>query len=48
MEDCVNVLSGMEPSVSYTDLEDSINGHLMVFAADEAMESGAGVKIEKI
>ena len=48
MEDCVNVLSGKEPSISCTDLEDSIHGHLMVFAADEAMESGAGVPIETI
>ncbi len=48
MDDCVNVVLGKKPSISCTDLEDSVHGHLMVFAADEAMENGVGVKIEKI
>lgn len=36
--DFVNVLKGNKPSISTTTLEDSINGHLIIFAADQANE----------
>lgn len=38
--DFVHVLQGEEPSVSYTGIEDSVNGHLAVFLADRARETG--------
>ena len=37
MADFVNVLGGGEPSISYTDIRDSLTGHLIAFAADTAM-----------
>ena len=39
-EDFVHVLLGQQPSVSCTRIEDSINGHLAVFLADRARETG--------
>lgn len=36
VEDFVHVLQGEKPSVSYTGIDDSINGHLAVFLADRA------------
>jgi len=36
VEDFVNVLQGNKPSISTTSLEDSINGHLIGFAANES------------
>ena len=47
VEDFVNVLQGKEPSISCTSLEDSINGHLVGFAADRAMEENRVVEIER-
>lgn len=38
VEDFVNVLSGEKPSISTTNLEDSIYGHLIGFRADKSME----------
>jgi hypothetical protein len=35
--DFVKVMEGAPPSISTTSLEDSINGHLIGFAADTAM-----------
>ncbi|MFK4998826.1 hypothetical protein ACI2OX_20575 [Bacillus sp. N9] len=45
VEDFVNVLKGNEPSISTTSLDDSINGHLIVFAADRANEENRVVNI---
>lgn len=39
VEDFVHVLQGEQPSISYTGIEDSINGHLAVFLADQARET---------
>ncbi len=44
--DFVSLLSGETPSDSCTSIEDSIAGHLTVFRADRAMESGCVEKIE--
>lgn len=38
--DFCNILRGAEPSISYTNIEDSISGHLIGFRADEAMKHG--------
>jgi len=38
IDDFVNVVRGAQPSISTTSLEDSVYGHLVGFAADEAME----------
>lgn len=45
VEDFVAVLGGGEPSLSTTDLKDSINGHLIGFGADEAMASGEWMEL---
>ncbi len=37
VDDFVSVLEGKQPSISCTTLADSINGHLIGFAADQAM-----------
>lgn len=44
MADFCDVLAGKTPSVSYTSIEDSINGHVLVYRADEAMQKGTVVK----
>jgi predicted dehydrogenase len=43
--DFVDTLSGAEPSLSCTSLEDSLNSHLMVFCADASREAG-GTAVE--
>ncbi len=43
--DFVKLLSGEPPSLSSTGLEDSVNGHLIGFCADRAMEEGRVVEI---
>ncbi|MDY2851721.1 MAG: Gfo/Idh/MocA family oxidoreductase [Candidatus Borkfalkiaceae bacterium] len=35
--DFINYVEGKQPSISCTDINDSINGHLTVFAADESV-----------
>ncbi|MEM7130498.1 MAG: Gfo/Idh/MocA family oxidoreductase [Chloroflexota bacterium] len=40
MADFVQLLNGQEPSISTTTLADSVNGHLVGFCADRAMEEG--------
>lgn len=39
VEDFVHVLQGEQPSISYTGIEDSVNGHLAVFLADRSRET---------
>ncbi len=48
VEDFVNIVSGKENSLSTTSIEDSIYGHLAVYAADEAMETKSIVDIETL
>ena len=43
MEDLYNTLTGGERSISCTDINDSVNGHLCVFAADRSLETGKTV-----
>ena len=48
MEDLCSVLSGQKPSVSCSAIEDSINGHLAVYAADLAMEERRVVAVSEL
>lgn len=48
MEDCVNVFSGLKPSISTSGLKQSVYSHLIVYAADESMEKGCFKKIEDL
>ncbi len=43
--DFIRLLNGEPPSISSTSLEDSVNGHLIGFCADRAMEEGRVVEI---
>jgi predicted dehydrogenase len=46
--DFLALVRGEQPSLSTTRLEDSVNGHLIAFAADEAMAGNKVVMIEDI
>ena len=46
--DFVAVLRGEKPSVSCTDIEDSVAGHMTVFRADRAMETGSVQDIPRV
>ncbi len=46
MHDFVQVLMGKSPSISSTSLEDSVSGHLIGFAADQAREHKTVVSLE--
>lgn len=46
--DFVCVVRGDEPSISTTSVEDSVYGHLIAFAADDAMTGGKVVKIGEL
>ncbi|TYP79393.1 Gfo/Idh/MocA family oxidoreductase [Paenibacillus methanolicus] len=48
VDDFVSVLRGAEPSISTSSLEDSVYGHLIGFAADEAMEREAVVSVPSL
>ncbi len=48
VEDFVRVVRGDEPSISSTDVIDSVYGHLIAFAADEAMTGRRVVEIEDL
>lgn len=45
MQDFCNMIQGGEPSVSYTSIEDSLNGHLLVYGADRSLAENAPVKL---
>ena len=45
MHDLIAYLSGGGASVSITALDDSVNGHLCVFAAENARLEGKAVQI---
>lgn len=46
--DFVRMVRGQAPSASATGLDDSIYGHLLTFAADEAMEQNRGIEIRPL
>jgi hypothetical protein len=46
VDDFVRVLSGEEPSISWTGLDDSVSGHLLGFRADQAREEGRELPLE--
>lgn len=46
--DFVRMIRGEPPSPSSTSLEDSISGHLIGFAADEAMTTGRTLELENL
>lgn len=48
VQDFVRVVRGEQPSLSTTQLEDSIYGHLIGFAADDAMEQKQVIALEDI
>ena len=45
VRDFCNLLQGGEKSISCTSIDDSINGHMLVYAADKSAKSKAAVKI---
>lgn len=45
VEDFVNTLRGGEKSISATTIDDSVNGQILVFRADESLEKGVPVKV---
>lgn len=45
--DFINYIEGKTPSISCTDINDSINGHLTVFAADESVIKDKPVSISE-
>jgi len=48
VKDFVSVVRGEEPSLSTTNIMDSMYGHLVAFAADEAMLGSTTVEIENV
>ena len=44
VRDFVNTVAGGELSISATTIDDSVNGQLLVFRADESMKKGVPVK----
>ena len=47
MKDFIDLMRGGKPSVSCTSIDDSINGHLCVYAADAAMKDGRRTAVLK-
>ena len=45
VRDFCNLLQGGEKSISCTSIDDSINGHMLVYAADKSAKSKTAVKI---
>lgn len=45
VEDFVRVLQGQQPSISCTNINDSINGHLAVFRAEQARKTKSVIQI---
>jgi len=48
VEDFIHAIRGEPSSISSTNLEDSIYGHLAVFGADQAMKENKVVELERI
>lgn len=47
IKDFCDIVLGKEPSLSYTSIQDSITGHLLVYAADRALKENKIIKLEK-
>ncbi len=47
VRDFINTVSGGELSISATTIDDSVNGQLLVFRADESLRTGKAVKFSK-
>jgi hypothetical protein len=47
MADFLRLARGEQPSISTTTLTDSVNGHLIGFCADRAMEEGRVVIVKQ-
>ena len=45
MRDFCTLMQGGEKTISCTSIDDSINGHLLVYAADRSMKTGKAVKV---
>ena len=45
MHDLIGYLNGDRSSLSITSIEDSVNGHLMVYAAEESRKTGKIIAI---
>ncbi|MBQ4268812.1 MAG: hypothetical protein IJB97_04085 [Clostridia bacterium] len=48
MHELVRYLNGDESSCSITKIEDSINGHLLVYAAEESRKQGRAVSLDEL
>ena len=48
MRDIINYLAGDKSSISITDIDDSINGHLCVYAAEESRKTGRIISIDNL
>jgi hypothetical protein len=48
MHDFIAYLNGDRSSLSITKLDDSINGHLCIFAAEESRKSGQMVSVDSL
>lgn len=48
VEDFIRCCRGEAPSLSTTSIDDSIYGHLLGFGADQAMEEGVWVTLERL
>ena len=46
MYELIRYLNGDNSSVSITDIDDSVNGHRVVYAAEESVETGNCIKID--
>ena len=48
MHELVRYMQGDTSSVSITNIDDSINGHLVVYAAEESRKTGRAVDIKEV
>ncbi len=46
VSDFCGILLGQQPSVSYTSIENSVTGHLLVYAADESLKEDKTISME--
>lgn len=46
VSDFCGILLGQQPSVSYTSIENSVTGHLLVYAADESLKEDKPISME--
>ena len=48
VEDFVRVLQGEQPSISCTNINDSLNGHLAVFRAEKSRRTGTVAEMPQL